>query len=127
MNDSLKIYKENITKLLEELADKNYQERIWLNTDNPDNLVSSFIEAVNMLFDDSAVSYLLETEQIIIDQSVTTALAELHDATDAVNEFRPTEDIIADPLMDIVRQKAALALELVKASDGSESTVEIVE
>ncbi len=127
MTSNFKIYKKILLQGLEELSDINFQKRIWLNTDNPDNLVASFIEAVINVFDDALVKDALENEQIIINQSVTTALAELHDATDAVNEFRPTEDIIADPLMDIVRQKAALALELVKASDGAESTVEIVE
>lgn len=45
----------------------------------------------------------------------------------AVNEYRPEEEIINDPLMEIVRQKSAKALALIEASDGRESTVEIVE
>jgi hypothetical protein len=126
MTESLRIYKNNIISLLKKLTDVKYQENIWLNENNPNNIVDSFIESSNMLFDDSVVDYYLEEGHILFDRKVTKALIELSNAIDEVDESRTTMDIIDDPKMQIVRQKAAKALELIKASDGSESTVEIV-
>lgn len=127
MTEVLRVYRNNIINLLEGLASKIYQENVWLNQDNPHNLVDCFVESVNMLFDDCVVKHYLEQGHILFDKKVTNAFLELSDATDAVNEFRPEEEIINDPKMQIVREKAARALELISQSDGSESTVEIVE
>ena len=127
MTEVLRIYKNNVITLIKELSDKGYQERVWLNVEDESGLSVSFVEAVNMLFDDCVVEHYLEQGHILFDKKVTNAFLELEDATDAVDEFRPEEEIINDPKMQIVREKAAKALELILASDGSESTVEIVE
>ena len=127
MKKKCKIYKNILIDGLKELSDIYYQKRIWLNLDNPDNLVTSFVEAANNVFDDALISYALSSKQIIFDRKVTRALQDLDEAVDAVNEFRSTEEIINDPLMQVVREKAAIALELIEASDGREGTVEIVE
>ncbi|MDX2094403.1 MAG: hypothetical protein SFW64_00440 [Alphaproteobacteria bacterium] len=87
----------------------------------------SFVEAVNMLFDDSVVDDFLKVGEIIFDPATTAALRELAAAVDAVDEFRPEEEIIRDPLMEVVREKAARALFLVQVSRGEGGTVEIVE
>lgn len=122
-----KVYINNVKGLVRELSDRNYQTLVWLNTGAKPGMSISFIEAVNMLFDDSAITYLLEKGEIIVDKKVTRALRELDNALEPVDEFRPTLEIINDPLMEVVREKAAKALELIEASDGSESTVEIIE
>jgi len=122
-----RIYKRNIVKVLQELADKDYQKNIWLNTNNPHNLVGSFVEAANVLFDDCVIKDYLDEGQIIISKAVTHALRELDIAVTAVDEFRPEEAINNDPLMQVVREKAARCLALIETSDGSESTVEIIE
>ncbi len=122
-----RIYKGNIVGLLKDLADRNYQEGVWLNRNNPEGLADSFIEAVCMLFDDCVVKDYLQEGEILFDRTTTDVLYDLHSAVQAVNEFRPEEEIINDPLMEIVRQKAAKALALIEASDGRGSTVEIIE
>lgn len=122
-----KIYLSNVVELLEELSSKQFQVDIWLNTNNPKGLVASFIEAANMLFDDCVVGHYLETGETILDHQVTRALQELSDAVDAINEFRPDQEIINDPLMEIVRQKAAETLRLIAASNLEGNTVRIVE
>ncbi len=122
-----KIYKSILVSALRELADQNYQERIWLNTGDKPIFTLSFTEAVNNVFDDALVMEALQAKRIIFDTHVTQTLRELHEATSAIDEFRPEEAIISDPLMKIVREKAAQALALIRASDGVESTVEIVE
>lgn len=124
-----KIYLKNIVGLLNELADKNYQEKVWLYKPHKYSTVMSisFIEAANMLFDDCVVKDYLDEGKIILDHKVTQALQELHDAVAAVNEFRPDQEIIDDPLMEIVRQKAAETLRLIAVSNLEGNTVRIVE
>ena len=127
MTAPYKTYKKILVQALKELSDKDYQKRIWLNTGDKPVMTLSFVEAANNVFDDALVTDILENNQIVFDKEVTQALRELDAAVDAVDEFRPEEDIINDPLMEIVRQKAAKALALIEASDGRESTVEIIE
>lgn len=62
-------------------------------------------------------------EPVDLSNDIITPISDL---IDDINEDRPQEEIINDPKMEIVRQKAAMALELIKASDGSESTVRFV-
>ncbi len=127
MTAPYKTYKKILVQALKELADIDYQKRIWLNIDNPNKLIASFVEAANNVFDDALITDILENNQIVFDKKVTQALRELDQAVDAVDEYRPEEAIINDPLMQIVREKAAKVLALIEASDGRESTVEIVE
>jgi len=127
MKINWKIHKPILIKALKELSDRDYQVKVWLNTGANLGMTLSFTEAVNNVFDDACVSGALEENLIIFDKKVTRALQELHDATDAVDEFRSGEEIINDPLMEIVRKKAAIALDLIKSSDGSEGNIEIVE
>ena len=123
-----KIYRGNITSILAELTDINYQKAAWLYpTRQKPKMTISFVEASNMLFDDCVIKDYLEEGEILFDHATTVTLHDLHSAIQAVNEFKPEEEIINDPLMQIVRQKAAKALALIEASDGRESTVEIIE
>lgn len=125
MNKHYKIYKSILLQALIELADKDYQQRIWLNNGDKPVMTLSFVEAVNNIFDDALVKDSLHAKRIIFDERVTRALRELHEATEAVDEFRPEEEIINDPLMDVVREKAARALFLINVSTGEGSTVDI--
>lgn len=122
-----KIYKSHLMDGLRELADINYQRAIWLNLNNPNRWVGSFTEAAIGTFDDSLADNALETGQVIFDANVTHALRELKTAVDAVDEFRPEEEIINDPLMEVVRAKAADALQLIQISDGKGGNVQMIE
>ncbi len=128
-----RVYKGNIVNILQGLSDRDYQERVWLNINNSEEVVDSFVEACCMLFDDCVVGDYLKEREILFDRRTTNAFHELDVAIDAVEasdengEYRSQEEIINDPLMEIVRDKAAKVLELIKASDVSESTVEIIE
>jgi hypothetical protein len=126
MNEIWKrVYKDNIIDVLKELSDKNYQNDVWLNRNNPNQWVGSFSEAACVLFDDCVVGDYLKEGEILFDEKVTQALHELDVAVTAVNEYRPEEEIINDPLMDIVREKAARALFLINVSTYEGSTVDI--
>lgn len=126
-----RIYKSNIVGILGELADKEYQLQAWLNVGRKPVMTISFIEAACMLFDDCTISHYLKAGEVIFDKNVTQALWDLSEAVDAVSEFdqngefRREEDIINDPRMDIVRQRAARALFLINISTGEGSTVDI--
>lgn len=121
-----KMYLENVIDLLGDFADKEYQVKVWLNINNTENLVGSFDETVNMLFDGEIFDAWFENNEIIVSKEVTKALQELLDIVDDIDENRSQKEIIDDPKMQIVRQKAAHALALIKASDGTESTVGFV-
>ena len=127
MNINWKINKGILIQALKELADETYQRRIWLNTGDRPGMTLSFTEAAINVFDDACVAPALEEGKVILDPNVTQALQELHNATNAVSEYRPPEEIINDPMMETVRQRAARVLSLIEASDGRESTIEIVE
>ncbi len=73
--------------------------------------MSSFVEDANNLLGDAQVSDAIQDNQIIYDRKVTEALRELRDAVMPVDEFRDVEEIINDPLMRVVREKAARVLE----------------
>ncbi|MES2984590.1 MAG: hypothetical protein V4735_05320 [Pseudomonadota bacterium] len=120
-----RVYKANIINALQELADKNYQNDVWLNRHNPNHWVGSFVEAACGLFDDCVITHYLSEGEVILDEKVTAALKELGAAVDAVDEFRDEEKIINDPLMDIVREKAARALFLVNISTYEGTTVDV--
>lgn len=122
-----KIYKRILLDSLSELSEIEYQRRVWLNRNNFSGDVSSFIEAANNFLGDSLVKITLNQNEILFDKKTTKVLQELSDVIDAVDEYRPEEEIINDPLMQIVREKAAKALALIQASDYAESTVDIVE
>ncbi len=127
MTKRSEIFKNHFFESLKELSDRDYQERIWINRENPEGLTSSFTEAAIQFWDDSLVQYSLKEKAIVYDRKVTLALQELWNAIKKVDEFRPEEEIINDPLMQQVREKAAEILALIKASDKSENTVTFIE
>ncbi len=109
-------------RALENLASVARQRYTWFP--NAEGDMSSFVEDVNNVFDDALVTDALENNQIIYDQKVTAALRELDDAVELVDEYGGPEKIINDPLMQVVRDKAARVLELIKASKREGNTVE---
>lgn len=118
---------------MSELADRDYQVRVWVNYVEKAVMTLSYGEAICMLFDDCVVGDYLKDREILFDRATTAAFHELDIAVNAVSEsdekgnFRPREEILNDPLMEVIRQKAAKVLALIQASDGKESTIEIIE
>lgn len=128
MTHNIEIFKEHFFNSLKELSDRDFQERIWANRDNPEGWVSSYTEAAIGLFDDALLTNALEAGAVIYDANVTRALHELSNSIDQLDENnRPPADIINDPLMQDVREKAATVLELIAKSDKSENTVTFIE
>jgi hypothetical protein len=116
------IYIENFIESLQTLASKKFQEVAWF--DNDQGLCYSYGENVSDLFDDNNIAEILDNPQeILISREVHQAMRDLDIVVDIVNYKKPEYEIIDSPEMEIVRQKAAHILNLIKASDGSESTV----
>lgn len=127
MTERIEIFKNHLFEALQELSNRDYQENIWANTNNPEGLVASFTEAAILFWDDALVSSALEEGAIVYDKKVTQALHELWNAIEIVDEFRAEKEIINDPKMQIVRDKAAEVLHLIAISDKSENTVTFIE
>ncbi|MEM7617515.1 MAG: hypothetical protein AAF195_03950 [Pseudomonadota bacterium] len=128
MINNNEIFKNRMTALLNELSSKSYQIEVWSKGNNIFNGRSIlFSEAVIELFDDALVSEALEANAVIYDKDVTQALHELSDAVDLVDDNRIPIEIINDPLMQKVRDKAKEILELIEISDVKENTVTFIE
>ncbi|MEK6745701.1 MAG: hypothetical protein AABY33_01535 [Pseudomonadota bacterium] len=121
----MKIYKTNIIKGLEDLASYHFQKIAWFENDQ--GLSSSFSEDVEAVFMDTGLEDALDANEIVFGKEVDEALRDLDKTVDGIGYHRDERELINSPEMRIVRVKAAKVLELIKASDGRESTVEIIE
>ncbi|MFO0109701.1 MAG: hypothetical protein ACK52W_04100 [Alphaproteobacteria bacterium] len=122
-----RIYKSNVLQALKNLSSYDFQRIAWFENDQ--GLMYSFNENVSDLFDDFHLEEALYEDGVIVFSSrADHALRDLNEAVEKINgrDYRE-EVLIALPEMQIVRQKAAYALALIQASDGKESTVEIIE
>jgi len=101
-----------ILDALDELTDLNFQIEVWLRAERP-GIVSSPVEAVNGLFDDSGLGDLLKRGPVFSEPADSTlrALKSLLDSID----FEQA-DLLTDPRWDSVRKLAATALVQVRAA-----------
>jgi hypothetical protein len=98
---------------LAELADAEYQRRVWFGRDS--NEMSSFTEAVATLFDDSGLGDALDSGAPIYGLDVDEALRELSALVGNVDVERAPVDVVDDPAMPAVRSLAATILERLEA------------
>ncbi len=117
-----KVYKFNVIDGLQHLFSKEWQIEAWIKEND---IWSSFVDEVETVFLDSGLEGILDKETIF-GKEADQALRELNIMVDAIGYDRDERELIDAPEMEAVRQKAAEALALVLASDGSESTVEII-
>ncbi len=129
MKERAEIFKDRMFALLREMADKSYQIHSWAEGEPLKGSHSiSFNEAAIELFDDSLLTDALNRGAIVYDKNVTKALYELSDAVDPLDDYgRDTMEVINDPRMQIVRDKATEVLQLIEISDKSENTVTFIE
>ncbi len=121
-----KIYKSNVIEALQMLSDYQFQKLAWFLNDR--GVVASYNENVMWVFDDTALGDALDEGEVIFGANADNALRDLESETDKIEgDDYLEEEIIDMPQMQVIREKAARALELILQSDGSESTVEIVE
>jgi hypothetical protein len=109
------VYIKNLIEALEDLSNYDSQKISWFPNDQ--NLCSSYVEDVIAVFDGSGLDAALSTGEVIFDIATDKALRDLEESTNSIDEFTQSdEEILDSPEMAIVREKAAIALQLVKAS-----------
>lgn len=99
---------------LRELADVEFQRRVWTGRGLPDEM-SSFVEAIETLFDDSGLEPDLGLGRPIFGPQVDAKLLALGVLLQRIDANRAPDEIINDPLMDEARRQAAELLELLHA------------
>jgi hypothetical protein len=100
-----------------ELSDLAFQRRVWMGRGGVGEM-SSFVEAVETLFDDSGLGDELERGRPVFGGEADGELRALSSLVDRIDEWRDPMEIIDDPLMAEVRERAAAILHLIPA-DGS--------
>jgi hypothetical protein len=113
---------EKLMTCLRELADADFRRRAWLASDGP--LISSFPELASHAFDDSGLIDSLQSDRCPreLDPESFSALRDLDTAvTRGDQDLAPTE-LIEDPRMAEVRQKARAALDILEQRYGDPLT-----
>jgi hypothetical protein len=107
----------NIQKLiwgLEELSDRELQEELW--TGKIDGEMSSFVEAISSVFDDSGLSVLIDSNKSTEEMSsdARTKAIELDRLVKKIPQDASPLTIIQHPLMHDVRTLAAELIALIR-------------
>lgn len=100
-----------ILETLQELTDVAFQTEVWLRGERP-GVVSSPIETVNELYDDSGLGDLLEKGHVFSEPADST-LRSLHSLIHTF-DLSHSARFLADPRWDMVRKLAATALAQVR-------------
>lgn len=102
---------ETVRAGLLELADAEFQRRVWTGRGLPHEM-SSFVEAVETLFDDSGLEPDLGLGRPVFGPEVDAKLGILSDLLRRIAVDRTPDELIDDPLMHDVRRQAAAILEV---------------
>lgn len=118
MSDRFKTFSQKkVIEGLQELADESYQRRVWLGASCTE--MSSFVEAVCGLFDDSGLSAEMDREKkhILFSISVDKVLRQLDyviNHTSQEFDRLPPAVMIGHPKMQEIRQLSAIVLAKLK-------------
>ena len=95
-----------------QLGSEREQRRLWL-AEGPkgQNEMFSFVEAWHELFTDSVLLDKLCSQGTEFGMEVDAMLMELYHLTDAIDVYKPEEEIVADPRMIMVRKIASTVRE----------------
>lgn len=113
-----KIIYEQIESCLKELSDVEFQKRVWLRGEGPEN--SSYTEAVCQLFDDTGIGdELCEKQQnrYVLSKDIDPVLRELSDHLDLIGDRMDVSEILCHPRWTKVCECASHALELLQKID----------
>ncbi|MFC7620896.1 hypothetical protein [Microlunatus sp. GCM10028923] len=113
----MRIYEEKIVGALRELGDRAYQARVWTGEALPD--LSSFVECVETLFDDSGLGSALEAGKVFGDH-IDAQLRVLSEVIDRIESDEPYEVLAADANFDRATRLAVTILEALQKPDGGD-------
>jgi hypothetical protein len=102
------VYRTVVVQALSEIADRAYQEKVWLASAGPE--VGSLVEAVSQLFDDSGLAdalgkrtvFSVEVDEMLV--NLDRRLAPL------IKSNRDPLEVLGDPRLAAIRELAAQAL-----------------
>jgi hypothetical protein len=100
---------EKVCGALRELADADFQRRVWAAED-PQGETSSFEECVEALFSDSGISVDLDAGREVFGAPVDDELRAISRLVERVGWQRAPDEIIGDPVMQQLRERAARVL-----------------
>jgi hypothetical protein len=106
--------KQNLIWGLEELCDREFQERVWLGKSETE--MSSFVEAVCHTFDDSGLADTLDSEEksAMIEQVIRDNALKLRHLLKKIPQSLSQREIIDHPMMQEVRDSAKEMLMILK-------------
>src|SRR5437868_2760160 len=97
---------EMVLSALRELSDVEYQTRVWTGRD-PGGEMSSFEECVASVFDDSNLNLALDAGSEVLGSTIDNHLQVIRDLVGRIDSARTPDEVIEDPLMQQVRNRAA--------------------
>lgn len=100
-----------VVHALKELSDRDYQELVWMGKDP--NRMSSFIECVERLFDDSGLDRVLRTGAAFTPE-IDEQLRHLSRLVDEIDEYQPDDQLLRDPKLLESRVVSARVLGLLE-------------
>ena len=98
---------------LAELSDEGYQRRVWLAVDGPE--VSSFIECVSRLWDDSGLTDAIDRRRGAYGAVVDARLRSLRATLGRIDEGRAPAAILGDPSLAVARAEATGILSVLRS------------
>jgi hypothetical protein len=109
----MSVYTETVRNALVELADAEYQQRVW-SGESAENEMSSFDEAVERLFGDSGLGLALDRTDPVYGSQIDDEFRRLDHLVGRIDGARSPSEILRDPLLSEVR---TLASEILRALD----------
>lgn len=118
----------NITNVIDGLrffASYDYQKIGWF--ENNLGLCSAYNEDVDAIFRDTGLEVALDAGEVVFGKEADSALRELGQACDAIGYRRDHYELVESDEMKVVRQMARHCLDLIRTSEGKDSTVDLIE
>lgn len=100
------VYRDMIKEGLAQLADRDYQERIWGG--NGGRVQSSFVECLETIFDDSVLSIALERGEEVFSVDIDRMLIDLSTIVDRVPDTNYDEQRVNPNLLRARRISRAI-------------------
>jgi hypothetical protein len=110
---AMTVYTGAVRDALVELADAEYQQRVWTG-ESAEGEMSSLVENVERLFTDSGLGDALERTHPVYGSQVDDEFRRLDRLVSRIDGARSPDEILRDPLLAEVRQ---LASEILRAFD----------
>ena len=106
------VIRENVYRIIVELASLSLQRKLWLNENNDTGLISSFYELMSSLFDDFGFDDFIDNRatKVGLSNSLIFELNKLRELLNSYNEKESDEEIIYDPEWKNIVEQAKMVI-----------------